>query len=115
MKHLLRTLLLLSILAPSGTLLARDIEPPVPVRMVSPEYPNELRSKGVSGLVVLSCVIDDKGAVTKAEVTKSSNAAFNQPAIVAVEKWKFRPAQQDGKPVALVISLPIKFSNDGGS
>jgi len=84
-------------------------EPPVPVRTVAPEYPNELRREGVSGLVMVKCSIDVQGNVTETLVEKSSNAAFEQPAIAAVKKWKFKPAKQDGAPVAIKVTIPIKF------
>src|SRR6266496_5874431 len=84
-------------------------EPPVPVRTVPPEYPDELRREGVSGLVMIKCSIDAQGNVSEAEVEKSSNAAFEKPAVAAVKKWKFKPAKQDGNPVAVKVSIPIKF------
>lgn len=84
-------------------------EPPVPVRTVAPDYPDELRREGVSGLVMVKCSIDEQGNVTETTVEKSSNAAFEKPAIAAVKKWKFKPAKQDGAPVAIKVSIPIKF------
>ena len=84
-------------------------EPPVPVRTVAPDYPDELRREGISGLVMVKCSIDVQGNVTETEVEKSSNAAFEKPAVAAVKKWKFKPAKQDGAPVAIKVSIPIKF------
>jgi protein TonB len=84
-------------------------EPPVPVRTVAPEYPNELRRDGVSGVVMVKCTIDEQGNVVDPTVEKSSNGAFEKPAIDALKKWKFKPAKQDGAPVAIKVSIPIKF------
>jgi protein TonB len=84
-------------------------EPPVPVRTVAPDYPPELRRDGVSGLVMVKCTIDTQGNVVEPQVEKSSNAAFERPAIEALRKWKFKPAKQDGAPVAIRVSIPIKF------
>lgn len=84
-------------------------EPPVPVRTVAPDYPDALRREGVSGLVMVKCSIDEQGNVTETVVEKSSNAAFEAPAMAAVKKWKFKPAKQDGTPVAIKVSIPIKF------
>ena len=84
-------------------------EAPVPVRTVAPDYPDELRREGISGLVMVKCQIDEQGNVAGAEVEKSSNAAFEKPAMEAVKKWKFKPAKQDGAPVAIKVSIPIKF------
>lgn len=94
-----------------GMLRAAD-ELPVPVRTVAPEYPAEMKAAGTSGIVVVTCEIDEKGSVTGTKVAKTTNDAFNDAAITAVGKWKFRPAQKDGKPVATHINLPIKFTNE---
>jgi protein TonB len=112
MKPSLRTLFLTALLSAAPLLRAGDIEPPVPVRTVAPVYPVELRDSGTSGMVLVNCEVDEKGAVVSAKVTKSTNEAFNKPALEAVEKWKFRPAQKDGKPVQVNVSLPVKFSNE---
>jgi protein TonB len=84
-------------------------EPPVPVRTVAPDYPDELRRDGVSGIVTVKCTIDEQGNVTDLQVEKSSNGAFDKPAVAALKKWKFKPAKQDGAPVAIKVSIPIKF------
>jgi periplasmic protein TonB len=82
-------------------------EPPVPVRTVAPDYPSELR--GVSGVVTVKCEIDAQGNVTDTQVEKSTNPAFEQPAVTALKRWKFKPAKQDGVPVVIKVSIPIKF------
>ncbi len=108
MKSILTSLLLAAALITPAFAQSKT-EPPVPVRTVAPDYPDELRREGVSGLVVVKCSIDAQGNVAEAEVEKSSNAAFEKPAVAAVRKWKFKPAKQDGSPVAIKVSIPIKF------
>jgi protein TonB len=109
MKFLICSLALLSAGFVTSALAQTKAEPPVPVRTVAPEYPSELRREGVSGLVMVKCTIDVQGNVTETTIEKSSNAAFEQPAVAAVKKWKFKPAKQDGNPVAITVSIPIKF------
>jgi protein TonB len=113
MNKFLRTLFCLAGLLTAGVVRAADTEPPVPVRTVAPEYPATMKASNTSGVVVLLCEIDDKGSVTDAKVSKSTNEAFNQAAIEAVGKWKFRPAKKDGHPVAIRINLPVKFTTEG--
>ncbi len=112
MKSSLRTLLCIAGLVTGGILRAADVEPPVPVRTIAPEYPAAMRANGTSGVVFLACEIDDKGTVTDAKVAKTTNEAFNDAAVAAVTKWKFRPAQKDGKPVSIRITLPVKFTSE---
>lgn len=107
-KHVLPWLFAsLCLFAPAG--MAQTKEPPVPVRTVAPDYPDELRREGVSGLVMVKCTIDVQGNVVDPTIEKSSNAAFDRPALAALKKWKFKPARQDGAPVAIKVSIPIKF------
>jgi len=103
------SLALCSVLFVAPALAQPKSEPPVPVRTVPPDYPSELRRDGVSGVVMVKCTIDEQGNVIDPVIEKSSNNAFEQPAITALRKWKFKPAKQDGTPVAIKVSIPIKF------
>lgn len=85
---------------------------PVPVKTPPPIYPEELKREGVSGVVAVSIVIDEKGLVASATVVKSSNPNLNDAAIAAVKKWKFKPGQKDGEPVKTRVTIPINFSLD---
>jgi protein TonB len=58
---------------------------------------------------MVKCTIDEQGNVVDPQVEKSSNPAFEKPAVDALKKWKFKPAKQDGTPVAIKVSIPIKF------
>ena len=86
-------------------------EPPTPVRTQAPRYPDALRRDGITGMVSISVTIDEKGAVTSATVTKSTNSGFDEPALDAVRQWKFKPAKKGGQPVAVTVVLPIRFTN----
>ena len=108
MKNLLK--FALGLLAASSVAIAQTkSEPPVPVRTAAPDYPDELRRDGVSGIVMVKCTIDEQGNVMEPEVVKSSNAAFDKNAVAALKKWKFKPAKQDGTPVSIKVTIPIKF------
>lgn len=83
---------------------------PVPVKTPPPEYPDSMKRQGVSGVVAVSIVIDEKGAVMSTTVAKSSQSEFEAPALDAVKKWKFKPAQKDGVPVKMKVTIPIRFN-----
>jgi periplasmic protein TonB len=89
---------------------AEETEAPVPVRMVPPKYPHEMRKEGVGGVVTVTCIIDESGNVTEPVVQKASHDAFVKPALEALKKWKFKPAKRGGTPVPLKVSIPIQFS-----
>ncbi len=115
MKNLrfLRTLFACFVLAFAGAAFAQEStfdEPPMPTKTVPPTYPNTLKSEGVSGMVTVSLTVDENGNVANAVVKKSTRAEFEKPAIDAVSRWKFEPAKKDGKPVAVQVVVPVKFS-----
>lgn len=111
MNRLLRSLagVLLCLATASFSFAAAGREPPVPVRTVAPDYPRDLREQKVSGVVMVKCTIDEQGNVSETEVAKSSNEGFDKFAIDALKKWKFKPGRQDGSPVAMTVTIPIKF------
>ena len=83
---------------------------PLPIRTPQPEYPADLRSSNVEGTVILAVSIDEKGAVTTCEVTKSTDKRFEAAAVEAVRKWKFSPATKNKTPVSCKVTLPIRFA-----
>ena len=101
------------VMAGAGGITARAaVEPAVPVRMVAPVYPDSMRRDGVSGVVSVVFEVDEKGNVTDPKVQKSSNHEFEQPALDAIVKWKFKPGLKDGVPIKMKLSIPLKFSVD---
>jgi periplasmic protein TonB len=92
------------------TIYTKVDENPVPLKTPPPRYPESLKREGVSGVVAISIVIDETGAVTSSAVAKSSHPEFERPALDAVAKWKFKPAKKDGNVVKVRVTLPLRFS-----
>lgn len=110
-KILSLLVLIISLGATSVALRAADgTEPPVPVRTVAPRFPDEMKRVGTSGLVTVSCTIDEKGNVNDPKVVKATNDAFAEPALEALKKWKFKPAKKDGEAVAIRVNIPVQFN-----
>lgn len=111
----MKTLLTFALFLSSAVLASAQsaVEPPVPVRTVAPQFPTEMRSQRVSGVVTVSIQIDEQGNVTDSMVEKSSHPAFDPAAVAAVRKWKFKPAKKDGAAVAVRVSIPVKFVFEG--
>jgi len=83
---------------------------PVPVKTPPPDFPDTMKRQGISGVVAVAIVIDETGIVTSANVSKSSSSEFEAPALAAVKKWKFKPAQKDGAAVKMRVTIPIRFN-----
>ena len=82
---------------------------PIPIRTPPPEFPLEMKRNGVSGLVVVTVTINESGSVASAVIKKSTNEAFNDAAMDAVKKWKFKPAKKNDQPISTIVSIPLKF------
>lgn len=87
--------------------------PPKAIKQVPPDYPFGLRYAGVTGKVTLDFIVDTKGNVTEVHVARSNNPYFERPAIDAVMKWKFEPAQKNGRPVNARARIDIPFTLAG--
>lgn len=114
MKTKILLLLFLALVLGRVSVWAADgTEPPVPVRTVPPVFPEDMRRDGISGVVTVSILIDEKGNVTEPKVVKTTHEAFSQPALDALAKWKFKPAKQAGEAVAMRVNIPVQFTNKG--
>lgn len=86
---------------------------PQAISRVPPIYPLALKRSGQQGEVVLEFVVDESGKVSEAAVVRSDHPAFEEPALEALQKWKFKPGSAKGKPVAVKIRVPIVFNVNG--
>ena len=81
---------------------------------VAPKYPEQARKDKVSGKVFLKFKVNVNGSVSDVTVLKGEEV-FRRAAIEAVEQFRFKPAEQDGQPVAVWMTLPVTFSLNPGS
>lgn len=84
---------------------------PVAISKAQPFYPYRAKRRKVEGEVILHIVISDQGQVSEAKVISAKPAGyFEDAAVKAVKKWKFKPGQVDGENVAVKREQTIKFS-----
>jgi protein TonB len=83
---------------------------PVIVVQQKPAYPFEMRRAGVSGTVTVDFIVDTEGNVRQAAAISSSQTDFEQAAVQAVSKWRFRPGKKAGHAVNTHMQVPIAFS-----
>jgi len=88
---------------------------PRAVYQPAPVYPAALRSRKIDGVVTVIFVVDSNGRVADAKVEKSSDPAFDKPALDAVRKWKFEPAMKEGRKVSAKMRAPIRFDTKASS
>jgi len=84
---------------------------PIITHKETPLYPEEARKKGISGFVLLTITINEKGNIEQARVyNKDADPLLAKAALEAVYKCKFKPAQIDGKPVKVNMNIPYRFA-----
>jgi protein TonB len=84
-------------------------EPPQPVVQVQPEYPEVARKAGLEGRVIVAAVVDENGNVVQASIHSSTNPIFNDAALEAAKKMKFKPARQKDIAVKVKVLIPFVF------
>jgi TonB family protein len=73
-----------------------------------PTYPESARKKGVEAHVRLKIRISAAGDVVDVELV-SGDEPFASAAIAAVKAWRYRPASDEGRPVASTRLVDIPF------
>ena len=76
----------------------------------APKYPDEARRRGQAGVVLLHFEIGDDGRVVHVAVARSSGfELLDRAAADAARSWRFKPAVENGVPVASEANLPVEF------
>jgi periplasmic protein TonB len=75
---------------------------------VQPQYPAIARQMKIAGHVEIEALVDSNGSVASAKAV-SGNPMLTQPAIAAVEKWKFTPFTSNGENTKAVVTLAFDF------
>ena len=105
--------------------LGPGITPPLVIYKVDPEFSEEARKAHVSGAVQVGLWVDEQGNPTHVHVvrgvgvgrdgqldpkySKANTDALNEKAVEAVKQYRFKPAMEDGRPVAVQINVEVNF------
>lgn len=76
---------------------------------IEPEFTEEARKARFTGTVVLVVDIDERGIPHSIRVQTPLGLGLDEKAIEAVRKWRFRPATQNGKPIASPAVVEVHF------
>lgn len=72
-------------------------------------YPGEALRANAQGRTYVRFVVDERGRPTCAEVVVALHPALNAEALRAVRAARFRPGTQNGRPVPILMTLPVTF------
>lgn len=90
---------------------ASDVDsPPKLVRQMPIKFPAQAKRDGITGKVVVRCLIGTNGKADKMEVVESEPAGiFEESALSTLKYWEFRPGVKSGEMVATWVKVPFKF------
>jgi len=74
-------------------------------------YPQRAQEKGIKGNVYVSFTVDKKGKVTDIKVLRGIGGGCDEEAlrVIKLTSGKWKPGMQNGKPVKVTMSIPVKF------
>lgn len=76
-------------------------------------YPAEAREQGISGMVVISFIVEKNGLINRPRIVRDPGGNLGLAALRSVvgmaREVRWRPAFKDGKPVRFQFNLPVRF------
>jgi len=88
----------------------RVTERPYILKAIEPKYPPDMHRLGKTAVVTVDALIDRRGKVRRTTIYKSAGKSFDAAAMNAIKKSVFEPGKVNGKPVAVLYRMKIKFN-----
>jgi len=85
------------------------IKGPVIIYEPEPEFSPEATAAKFMGVVSVSLIVDKDGKPQNVHVKHGVGMGLDQKAVEAVNKYRFRPATENGKPVAVYLNIEVNF------
>ena len=83
--------------------------PPV-YRNVKLSYPSMAKRRNIEGSAEIEVYVSERGKIDKVVLVHASREEFGEAALKAFKKAKAEPATKDGKAIAVVQRIPVRFS-----
>lgn len=71
-----------------------------PVVRIPPPYPDSCRTRGAQGVVIVEFDVTAEGDVVNPRILSSADGCLDRTVLATIQKWKYPPPEQDGRPVA---------------
>lgn len=85
-------------------------KPPILLTEPKAEYPEIAKKMGLEGKVFIEIDVDSIGNVCNARILSSSNEVFNEHALRAARRLRFKPAEARGRAISVRVTWPIVFT-----
>jgi TonB family protein len=75
------------------------------------KYPKEAKENGTTGTVIVTFVVETDGSISNVKLLKDVGDGCGDEAIRVIKAMpKWTPGKQDGKPVRVQFTMPIRFT-----
>ena len=85
------------------------VKPPEPVYTPAPAFPDRASQENSQSIVVLNVVVDKTGKVQNIRLVRPAGMGMDEEAVATVSRWRFKPAQHKGEPVAVEMNIEAAF------
>ena len=91
---------------------AEGVTLPRVISEVKPQYTPEALMAGIEGTVIMRAVVRTDGTPGDIEITRSLDKehGLDEAAIDALSRWRFAPGAKDGQPVAVRVTVEMRFT-----
>ena len=85
------------------------VSSPVVIYKVDPEFSEEARRAKFMGIVLVNLIVDQHGLPQNVHVLRGVGMGLDGKAVEAVKQYRFKPALEAGKPVAVELNVEVNF------
>jgi protein TonB len=85
------------------------VSSPVVIYQVEPEFSEEARKSKFMGVVLVNLIVDAQGRPQNVHVVRGVGMGLDGKAVDAVKQYRFKPAMEAGKPVAVQLNVEVNF------
>jgi len=87
-----------------------DVSAPRVISKVEAAYNREAVKARREGDVLVELIVTGDGKASDVhEISKPVGCGLDESAIKAVEQWRFRPGEKNGKPVLVMSQIAVRF------
>jgi TonB family protein len=86
-----------------------NVSPPLPLNSVMAQYSDAGRRLHINGNCMVSVIVDKYGMPQDPRVLRSLEPGMDTNALIAVRKYRFKPAMKDGTPIPVMITVQVEF------
>jgi TonB family protein len=85
------------------------VSAPVPLFTPEATYTDAARRARIKGVCTISFVADSQGMPQNVHIARSLDPGLDESAMQTVLRYRFKPAMKDGGPVAVYLTVEVKF------